>query len=157
MITSKRFLIKNFSIKELTTGYLSWFFNKNNKFIIYKKKNIRQLKIYILKNIFKKNTFFFAIKDKNTHAHIGNIKFEVDKIFSKMLVVGILIGDENFQGKGVFPEIMEKACIFFKKKGFSNICATIDINNVNSIKSFRRSGFKFLSKNTKQIKVIKFI
>ena len=136
MIFTKRFLINNFNLKDLTNEYLSWFLNKENDFIIFKKKNLSQLKIYALKNIVSNKIFFFSIRDKKNLLHIGNIKFEIDKKFKKRLIVGIFIGNIDYQGVGVFSEVFKKLSYDLKKCGFHDFCATIDNKNLNSSSIF---------------------
>ena len=149
-LKSKRFLIREFNLKDVTSNYLDWFKDTKNNFIINKFQNIKKLKKYATSQIIDKSTYFFSIYDLKNKIHVGNIK--LNKKNSKYFILGILIGNSNYQGKGVFYEVFLTLKKWIKKEtNIKTLRAGVDINNTYSISAFLKCGFKPVSKNSKKI------
>ena len=140
---TKNFYIKKISIYAINNNYPSWL-KQNNKFIVNSNFNegIKNLNYYIKKKLNKYDTLFFSIHNK-TNTHIGNIKFE-PIIHSKFSTMGILIGDQNFQGKGYYKEIFIATFNYLKHNfNLKYIDLGVNIDNKYAIKAFKKFGFKF--------------
>ena len=121
----KIFFSKNLFYRKLALGdanktYLSWV-NKNN-FIVNKKKNLEDLRKYIKVNQHKE---FYGIFDNKNNKHIGTIKFE--KFKNNSLILGVLIGDKNYQNKNYFSEILNIfSNKFYLEKKITNIYLSVE-------------------------------
>ena len=58
-LKSKRFLIREFNLKDVTSNYLDWFKDPKNNFIVNKFQNIKKLKKYATSQIIDKKYLFF--------------------------------------------------------------------------------------------------
>lgn len=149
-LKSKRFLIKEFNLKDVNHNYLEWFKDPKNKFIVNKFHNLKKLKKYAENQILDKSIYFFSIHDLKNKVHIGNIKLHKEN--SKSFTLGILIGNSSYQGKGVFYEVfisLKKWII--KETKIKKLRAGVAIDNIYSISAFLKCGFKPISKNSKKI------
>lgn len=143
----KIFFSKNLFYRKLALGdanktYLSWV-NKNN-FIVNKKKNLEDLRKYIKVNQHKE---FYGIFDNKNNKHIGTIKFE--KFKNNSLILGVLIGDKNYQNKNYFSEILNIfSNKFYLEKKITNIYLSVEKKNIQAIKSYKKNNF-IIKKNFK--------
>ena len=149
-LKSKRFLIKEFDLKYVNYNYLDWFKDSKNKFIVNKFISIKKLKEYAETQILDKRIYFLSIHDLKNKIHIGNIK--LNKENSKTFTLGVLIGNSNYQGKGVFCEVflILKKWIT-KETKIKKLRAGVATDNIYSISAFLKCGFKPVSKNSKKI------
>ena len=89
-----------------------------------------------------KNEMIIAISDRQNLKHIGNMKFSNIDLVGKNAWVGVLIGDVNYRGKGVFRQsFMAMAQFLFTNFGIKSICLGVNPRNVMAIKSYLRTGF----------------
>ena len=148
-IKTKRFFIKKLTLSNVNKTYFSWFKDPViNKNIVTSDSvavgGIKYLKLYVSKKINKKNILFLGIFTKKK-THIGNIKFEPISIKSHTAVVGILIGNKRWRGKGVLKEIFPNICKFlYKYFGILRIELGVSNNNKIAIISYKKIGFKKL-------------
>ena len=154
-IGSNRFQLKSLVAEDATIEYLSWLDESFAKqFITYadKKRSIDDLRDYIVDKSSKENILFLGIFLKEEMLHIGNIKYELidrDKGYATM---GILIGNKQWHGKGVAPEVIyESAQWLQNKKKINQIILGVNVENTRAIKSYEKIGF--IKKDTPYIEV----
>lgn len=143
-IETERFYLRPLEEKDATNTYLSWLENsENQRHIIHAKdsNSILKLKNYISEKSNKDNIWFLGIFTKD-HIHIGNIKYEPIDLVKKFSIMGILIGDNNYKGKGVAGEVILETAKRLKGIGIEYISLGVDINNIPAIKSYGKIGFK---------------
>ena len=89
-----------------------------------------------------KNEMIIAISERQNLKHIGNMKFSNVDLVGKNAWVGVLIGDINYRGKGVFRQsFMAMAQFLFTNFGIKSICLGVNPRNVMAIRSYLRTGF----------------
>lgn len=84
----------------------------------------------------------FAIVDKKTERHIGNIGVHQIDYVHRRCEIGIIIGENEFQGKG-YASICINAIkeYIFNTLNLRRITVFIMSENISSIKSFEKCGF----------------
>lgn len=149
---SKRFQLKILTPELVTNTYLNWFLDLDaSKFIINRSNTLDSLRIYCLEKLRSDTCLFFGIFYKNTH--IGNIKFEPINFEERSAVLGVLIGDNKWRGKGVFKEVFLFISLELKKMGITTILLGVDINNLNAIESYLKIGFTIIESDEYQLKM----
>ncbi|TKC56947.1 GNAT family N-acetyltransferase [Pedobacter hiemivivus] len=98
---------------------------------------------------------FYLFLDSNFKA-VGQVR--IDK-FDDEIIIGLSI-DEHFRGKGLGPEMLNLACIDYKKFHPDEIIvAYIKEGNISSYKVFEKAGFgngtKIMVKNGLTYRLIK--
>jgi RimJ/RimL family protein N-acetyltransferase len=146
-LSTERFQLNVMKPELVSDVYLNWLKDdQTNKFIINKKFTLPELKTYCNNKLNSDSCIFWGIFYNSLH--IGNIKYEPINFKEKNAVMGVLIGDKHWQGKGVFKEIFHKTSQELFKIGINKIFLGVDSQNLKAIKSYTNIGFKILE--TKQ-------
>lgn len=144
-IQCDRFYCRRLTIKDANTKYLSWLENENSaEYIATAKqtKSVNDIVAYIIEKNKAEDTLFLAIISKEGDEHIGNIKYDNINYSTKSAIMGILIGEEKFRGKGVAKEVIEATAIWLKENlNISNIYLAVNKMNLAAIKAYEKIGF----------------
>ena len=74
--------------------------------------------------------------------HIGNIKYENIDLVNKSAVMGILIGDKIYRGRGLAKIVIEESAKWLNSSlGLQTIFLGVDNNNSVAIKLYSKIGF----------------
>ncbi len=149
LIKTDRFLLKSLRVKNVKKDYINWIRYENKRFIEYNppKLNINILKKYVSKKINKKNCIFLGIFTRNKK-HIGNLKFEPINFKSKYAVMGILIGDKKWKGKGAGFEVLKSSFNYlYLNYKITKIYLGVEKKNLAAIGLYKKLGFKMLKNN----------
>ena len=144
-LSSERFLIESLppEIDELK-NYLSWMRNvKTNPFIQGVNENFTSQKLidYILEKNDSRTALLLGIFVKPDKTHIGNIKLE-PIIPRKSAAIGILIGEEDWRGKGVGFEVMSRVLEYcFNDLELETVELGVNKKNIAAINLYLRIGF----------------
>ena len=160
-LEKKDIVLRLIKESDITDRYLSWFSDeKVTKYLEVKDLKKNEVLDYINKGIEDKSYFIFAICLADNGLHIGNVK--IGPIKSKYCITDLVtvIGDRNYWGKRVATIAIKKAIeISFNIIGLRKISASIDEENIGSIRSYLNAGMKiesklpnyFMHKNNKNI------
>jgi ribosomal-protein-alanine N-acetyltransferase len=144
-VQTKRFILREIELKDVTTKYLAWLSEDQAKKWIVASPTTKQLcdlKSYVFKRINRADVLFLGIFDKLSGSHIGNIKYEPVRFSNSSAELGVLIGDPAFRGKGVFSEVLIASAAWLKEEhGISRIHLGVNMHNLSAIKAYRRAGF----------------
>lgn len=154
---SKEFEKYKLKIKTLTTqnyskNYISWMNDKQtNKFLVSKDIKFNKSKIEkFINNCYKSNEILlFGIFYNFTH--IGNIKINFDNLNYKC-VIGYIIGEKEFLGKGIGHKSINKIINFlFNKINIRIITTEVLSGNFKSVRLLKKNKFKKIYKLKKRI------
>ena len=155
MIATPRFLLKPLTIVDVNQRYLSWLNLKTSSYIEYANSNssIEELKNYVSERENRQDVLFLGIFTKEAQ-HIGNIKYEPIDTKSKSAVMGILIGDNDWRGKGVATEVI-KASGRYLAEQYKIETIILDVNESNkaAIAAYQKVGFKVKVHNQNRIQM----
>lgn len=146
-IKTTRFLVKSLNLRNVNKRYFSWFKDPVIKKYITTSNSvnlggIKSLKLYVRKKTNKKKILFLGIFTKKK-THIGNIKFEPISKKKKTAVVGFLIGDKKWRGKGVLKEIFPKILKYlYEYIGILRVELAVSPDNRMAIISYKKIGFR---------------
>ena len=156
MIITQRFLLKPLTVDDVNQNYLSWLNPEINSYIEYAKNNIsmKELRSYVGERENRQDVLFLGIFTKDKQ-HIGNIKYEPINHKSKTAIMGILIGDNNWRGKGVAAEVIKVSGDYLVEQyGISTILLGVNKNNKAAIVAYQKVGFKVKDQNKNSIKMV---
>tara|TARA_Y100001935_G_C17295480_1_gene505841 strand:+ start:1446 stop:1970 length:525 start_codon:yes stop_codon:yes gene_type:complete len=141
----ERFYLRHLHEADANEKYLSWFSDEKVKqFIDYAKKNnkLNDLKKFIREKNESNKCVFFGVFVTSNDDHIGNIKYEPINFEKKTAEMGILIGDINWRGKGVGPEVIIGSAKWLKEK-FSIKKMTLGVlkENKAAVNAYQKIGF----------------
>lgn len=143
-IETNRFVMKVMTPELVSETYLSWFSDsESSTFIEYarKKTSLDDLKNYVQEKLTSPEALMFGIFAKESYKHLGNIKFEPINLEKGTAVLGILIGDKGWRGKGLFSEISIALERELKTIGIKFIYLGVEKANVPAVKAYEKAGY----------------
>lgn len=159
-IATERFLLRSLTEDDITERYLSWLGNVDAKKFITaatKTKNLSDLRRYVRDRIGRDNILFLGIFEKTTWLHIGNIKYEPVNSELGYAIMGILLGDPIYRGKGVTAEILTASAQWLKyHRKIKQVLLGVSKNNLAAIRAYKKVGFveadtPFIQKSTSEV------
>lgn len=148
LIGTNRFLLRELTVKDASERYLDWLSEPEaRKWIVAASsaQRLSDLRGYILDRIGRSDVLFLGIFEKNEGIHIGNIKYEpVDSVLG-YAVMGVLIGDPIYRGKGVAVEVLLASAKWLAlHRQIREILLGVDKENEAAIRAYQKIGFSFV-------------
>jgi len=146
VIKTRRFVLKPLLPRHASQKYLAWLQdNVSNRYITAAKKTkrLQDLQKYIKKYSNRKDCMFLRILTKKTNHHIGNIKYQPIDLDRKTAVMGILIGEPAWRGKGVAKEVLKSTAKHLQSEAkIQKIYLGVQKDNLPGIRAYQKVGFK---------------
>lgn len=142
--STDRLRIRTLHEEDDLQDYLGWMKDQSNKFILSTnpKMTLEDLNIYVKSKFEDPSALLLGVFELENRLHIGNIKFEPIDLNNNFAVVGILIGNKIFRGKGIAQEVLTQSCIeFINVTGISRIILGVDKANLAAIAAYSKCGF----------------
>ena len=156
MITTQRFLLKPLTINDVSHKYLSWLRLEVSPYIEYAKNSpsIEELKSYVSERENRQDVLFLGVFTKEAQ-HIGNIKYEPINNKRKNATMGILIGDDDWRGRGVAIEVIKASGNYLANQhGIKTILLGVDGSNKAAVSVYQKVGFKIKKQDGSNIQMI---
>ncbi|NDC23300.1 MAG: N-acetyltransferase [Proteobacteria bacterium] len=145
-IKTKRFALKPLLPIHATRKYLTWLRDDaSSRYISTAKKtrSIKDLRNYI--KIFSgfEDCIFLRILTLETNRHIGNIKYHPIDLEKQTAVMGILIGEPAWRGKGVAKEVIKATSHWLGENlGIKKIFLGVAKDNKSACFAYKKCGFQ---------------
>lgn len=144
-VKTRRFTVRVLEEKDVTQVYASWFQNPEvARFIVAARRSqtVKSLRNYVRGKQTSDQSLLLGIFTRHTQRHIGNIKFEPIYRADKATVLGVMIGDSGWRGRGVFREVFT-ACAHRMESvlGIDTFALGVDNANRRAIRAYIRAGF----------------
>lgn len=145
-LTTERFLLRSIDPEvDNFEDYLLWMRDEeSNPYIQSVNINItfEELRDYVSSKNESNNALLFGIFLSNTSKHIGNVKLE--PIHPKEeATLGILIGEQEWRGKGVGFEVISRIIDYsFNELKLNRIKLGVDRSNRAAVKLYEKLGFE---------------
>lgn len=144
-LLSKRFLLKPLTEGDVTQRYLEWLRDGEARTYIVTAAAttaLAELREYVRKRKNRSDVLFLGIFDKDTSVHVGNIKYEPVDSELGYAIMGMLIGDAAYRGKGVAGEVLNVTGAWLKaRRGITQIVLGVDRNNAAAVRAYEKVGF----------------
>jgi [ribosomal protein S5]-alanine N-acetyltransferase len=144
-IDTERFLLRELTEDDATERYLGWLNDVDAmRYIVAasQTKALSDLKRYVKEHSGRSDILFLGISEKETGLHIGNIKYEPVNPDFGYAVMGILIGEATWRGKGVGTEVLRTSATWLKEnRNIKQILLGVHEDNIAGIKSYQKVGF----------------
>ncbi|WP_443629984.1 GNAT family protein [Candidatus Njordibacter sp. Uisw_056] len=149
-IELERFMLTSLKEHHVTDEYLAWFEDgETKKYIDYalEQRSKNDLKAFVRSKDARSDVLFLAIFDKINMKHIGNIKYEPIDSQAGTATMGILIGANDWRGKGVGPDVIKGSALWMKKNmGINKFYLGVDVGNLAAVRAYNKIGFKKIKK-----------
>jgi len=105
-IFTNSFIVRLLKVDDVTERYACWLSDQSTSKYITAILSLADLRQYVHERTGRDDVLFFGIFDKITGLHIGNIKYEPVNSELGYAIMGILIGESAWRGKGVVAEVI---------------------------------------------------
>jgi len=143
-IKSKNLFIRNLRISDISNKYISAL--NNYEIVKYTEARHKTWNYNLVKeNIIysRKNKVPFLGIFLNDHTHIGNIRLPGHDKKNKRILLGIMVFDTSFNGKGYGTEALKHLSDYLLSEcDINKITADYCIKNVASKRMFKKSNYK---------------
>jgi len=144
-IQTARFVLRTLELQDATPRYADWFRDPTvRRYIAAAKQpqSVATLRAYIAEKRRSPVAELFGIFLRENGTHIGNIKFEPINEGTSAAVVGVLIGESTWRGKGVFAEAFLGASDFLReRRGILHFWLGVERIHSNALAGYRKAGF----------------
>lgn len=146
MIITPRFTLRPLTPEDATQRYRGWFADQAGVSHIVSASSVRgvaELRTYIEARAGREDVLFLGIYTRPGNEHIGNIKYEPVNVQEHYAVMGILIGDSSWRGRGVAVEVIENSALWLRDQlGIEEIVLGVSRDNHPAKRAFEKIGFR---------------
>jgi len=144
-LNTERFLLRTLTEADVSERYLSWLEDVDAKKYITassQTEGISDLRRYVAGRQLRDDVLFLGIFEKNTGRHIGNIKYEPVNREAGFAIMGVLIGEPDYRGKGVTTEVLKASALWLQLNcGIAEIILGVEQENHAAIRAYEKTGF----------------
>jgi len=144
-IRTERFRLRELQEADATERYLSWLRDGATARHIVAAADtadLAHLRSYVRERAGRSDVLFLGIFDGDTGLHIGNLKFEPIDSRLGYAIMGILIGDTAYHGRGVAGEVLAASARWLQaNRGINEIVLGVSPDNVAAIRAYEKTGF----------------
>jgi [ribosomal protein S5]-alanine N-acetyltransferase len=145
-IETPRFLLRELSADDVSERYLSWFSDPDARANISAAaatKELDDLRRYVEERVGREDVLFLGIFDRKSGIHIGNVKYEPLDRARGYAIMGILVGDPAFRGKGVASEVLAASGRWLQQhRDIKEIVLGVDRSNAGAIRAYEKVGYR---------------
>lgn len=153
VIASHRFVIRTLEPGDVTPAYAHWFRESSVKeYISWRaddKADVENaLKDFVHQKFEAADALLLGIWVKSG-GHIGNVKFEPISIPQQSAWVGILLGEAEWRGRGVFGEVFTAASTWLRSTfHIREYNLGVSRRNVRAVRAYEKVGFRLAANQT---------
>lgn len=141
-IFTDRFSLRPLKMDDVVERYARWLSDQATSKYISATLSLSELRQYVQERCDRDDVLFFGIFDKITGLHIGNIKYEPVNSELRYAIMGILIGEAEWRGKGVATEVLSASADWLHRyRNIEQIVLGVSRSNVAAIRAYQKAGF----------------
>jgi RimJ/RimL family protein N-acetyltransferase len=146
LMESERFFLRTLIEDDVNARYLEWINGSDkSQYINYtnQNRNVDEVSTFVTERVNSDTVLFLGIFVRESGEHIGNIKYEPIDFKKSYAIMGILIGEKNWRGRGVAAEVIIKSSTWLHEKyGIRQFILGVDTGNVWAIRAYKKVGFR---------------
>jgi ribosomal-protein-alanine N-acetyltransferase len=154
-IETPRFQLRLLTIQDVNERYRSWFNPETARMGIASARRpptLQELRDFIAERAGRPDVLFLGIFARESGEHIGNIKYEPIHRDERYAVMGILIGEKAWWGKGVTAEVLRATARWLAEQcGTQEIVLGVMKDNLLARRSYEKVGFR--ARQTDRIRI----
>ncbi len=143
-VTGLSIFLRELVETDASEAYAAWLNDpKVNRWLETRRVTVPELRSYIRAKRENPDALLLGIFWKQTGQHIGNIKLEPIDRKNREATIGILVGEQNFWGKGVATEATNLAVAYaFSALGMRAVTLGVIPENKPAIRVYEKCGFR---------------
>ena len=146
LMESERFFLRTLIEDDVNARYLEWINGSDkSQYINYTNQNrtVDEISTFVTERVNSDTVLFLGIFVRESGEHIGNIKYEPIDFKKSYAIMGILIGEKNWRGRGVAAEVIIKSSTWLHEKyGVRQFILGVNTGNVWAIRAYKKVGFR---------------
>lgn len=146
VLVTERFTLRPLTEADATEHYLGWLRDEQARRYIMSANSTQtldDLRAFIASRLGREDVLFLGIFDRISGRHVGNIKYEPIDEESGTAEMGILVGEQEWRGRGVATEIIGVTARWLRHHcGVSRICLGVERENEAALSAYRHAGFQ---------------
>lgn len=148
-IHTERFILRPLRVTDVSEKYFGWLSDLTAKRYITAAaatKGLADLERYVSERVTRDDIVFLGIFTRGDGSHIGNIKFEPVDSTAGFAIMGVLIGDPDYRGKGVTLEVSKASAQWLgEHRAVKQIVLGVSTDNHAAIRAYEKAGFVIAS------------
>jgi RimJ/RimL family protein N-acetyltransferase len=144
-IATERFLLRPLVPDDATPRYSAWFDEpQSSRYIVSagSTHDVPALRAYIEDRAGRRDVLFLGIFVRDTNEHIGNIKFEPINEHEHYAIMGMMVGEPAWRGRGVAREVLDAAADWLgRERSVREIVLGVAPTHAAAIEAYEKSGF----------------
>jgi len=142
MLRTQRFDLRPLQVSDATERYLQWLRDAAFVAVSAKNQSLDELRDFIRSREGRVDVLFLAIIERRSSLHIGNIKYEPIDAATGFAVMGILVGETAYQGKGVAGEVLQATMSWLRDQhGIHTVVLGVNMHHSAAIRAYEKAGF----------------
>ena len=145
IIETPRFLLRPLTPEDASERYSRWFDDPVASSYILSAKSahdVPALRAYIEERAGRSDVVFLGIFTRERGDHIGTIKYEPIDFERRRAVMGVLIGEPEWRGKGAATEVLDASGRWLKAElGIDAIVLGVERAHDAAMKAYTKVGF----------------
>lgn len=146
MIITPRFALRPLTPDDATERYADWFNDEaaaNHIVSASSAHDVADLRAYIEARAGREDVLFLGIFTRSGNEHIGNIKYEPLNLQEHYAVMGILVGEAAWRGRGVAGEVIAVSGMWLRNRlGIEEIILGVSHDHKAAIRAYEKIGFR---------------
>ena len=144
-LETTRFRLRELTLEDVTERYLGWFRDPEAARHIASAgatHTLSDLTAFVAARLNRDDVLFLGIFDRTTGEHIGNLKYEPVNAAEGYAIMGILIGEPEYRGRGVAAEVLAASAQWLRdRRQITQIVLGVSTDNERAIRSYQSAGF----------------
>lgn len=144
-LETPRFRLRELTLEDVTERYLGWFRDTEAARHIASAaatRDLSDLREYVAARLNREDVLFLGIFDRTTGEHIGNLKYEPVNAAEGYAIMGILIGEPAYRGRGVAAEVLAESARWLRdRRQIKQIVLGVSTDNARAIRGYQAAGF----------------
>ena len=144
-IITGRFLLRSLQVADVSERYAGWLTDATaRRYIVAaaSQPDLAALRRYVEERSGRDDVLFLGIFERSSGSHLGNIKYEPVDSERGYAIMGILIGEVDWRGKGVATEVLSASAQWLRQhRGIRQIVLGVAKSNLEAIRAYEKVGF----------------
>lgn len=147
-LDTDRFTVRTLKPSDVGDAYAAWFTDPVvQQFITWRSTGepIAELRTFVADHDSRSDSLLLGIFDA-AGRHVANLKYEPIDLRQRTAVLGVLIGDATWRGRGLFGEVFTATAGLLQRRfGIRRIRLGVDGENTAALAAYERAGFAAVS------------
>lgn len=143
-ISTQRFMLRELTVADVTERYRDWLLEPEaKKNISATTDSLSELVQYVADRTQREDVLFLGIFDLLSGLHVGNLKYEPVNTELGYAIVGVLIGEVEYRGRGVATEVLVASTAWLKEnRQINQFLLGVWKANLAAVRAYEKAGFK---------------